>query len=39
MGFGMRAFVFCIPTSFPFPGERGLSFLGPLFELVVGYSQ
>jgi hypothetical protein len=37
MGFGMRSF--CIPiASFPFPGKRGLCFLGRFFRLVLSYS-
>jgi hypothetical protein len=40
MGFGKRA-VFGIRfpiASFPFPGKRGLCFLGRFFRLVLSYS-
>jgi hypothetical protein len=37
MGFGMRAVLHPI-ASFPFPGKRGLSFLGRFFRLVLSYS-
>ena len=32
--------LYCIPiASFPFPGKRGLCFLGRFFRLVLGYSR
>src|SRR5579872_2856714 len=38
MGFGMRAVLHPI-ASFPFPGKRGLCFLGHFFRLVLSYSR